>query len=782
MSKQLIYTSAPRGLKPGSSGFCTVAADGGMSQTLMTKLELLSGYEFRYNLSDPNAERNPINFCHTRITLGGRAASVLSRVGFCGSDYSSRTNKIAHHFLLEQGERLPGGPAWMMREMARGGRFRTAWNDPPKALASVALPDLLPRSAPDRQPLQEWSQLGDPGWAGLMAKAFCRSRKAPAYVIFEPGTDMLALFEESLRLLPANMRWGVHFATYYTSAPPDCHYHWRGILAGSSVLKEVARFPGATVIDLTKPLGRVPSAEDDEFTAAARAGRVVSTPRPKSVARVAQVAGGPIPLQPDDDEQDSRGGAAMAGLASAARTAPRSAAPPPHFVTVEKPPRWMKWTLSVLALLVCALVVSNATTLWLLHRSRQNGDGPSTDSTSPVTAPESVESQVAKAPAESDTKTPRATPSGAANKQPRKDTTSQSSTDGPSTEAQTSQPATTAAAVQTPSGPNYTECKLSPGTGRASPGAVNAWPEQGWKEGRPVEVPVRIESGPDERWELLDLPSRVVQKGIRSYAVRGHAVVGLSGGLSPQVLVRGVLKRSVDRKKLLLKCTADKAAWADPKLGLMIQWLVVQIRARDAQTTVRFALRKEGPLEWKARCGWINGKVTLLKSLQPQPSYPWPKVLRIGLRGRGPSDSVELHMNDKKVKVSIVVAPQGDKSSIALSSVYLDKRFAQWDKGLADNKTELQERENTVRTRQEEHDRANGQDKEITRGRLKEAREALGKAENEIQRIVDKIKALAAQLEKAGPIVVYDPWDLPVAEVRIELVPPGKQGEPGGAE
>jgi len=219
MSRQLIYTSAPHGLKPGSSGFCTVAADGGMSQTLMTKLELLGGYEFRYNLSDPKAERNPINFCYTRITLGGQAASILSRVAFCGADYSGRTNKIAHHFLLEQGEHLPGGPAWMMREMARGGHFRTAWNDPPKALASVALPKLLPQSPPDRQPLRGWSQLGDPGWAGLMAKAFCQSRKVPAYVIFEPGTDLLVLFEESLRLLPANMRWGVHFATYYPEFP-----------------------------------------------------------------------------------------------------------------------------------------------------------------------------------------------------------------------------------------------------------------------------------------------------------------------------------------------------------------------------------------------------------------------------------------------------------------------------------------------------------------------------------------------------------------------------------
>ena len=44
MSQELIYTSAPRGLKPGSQGFCTVAYSRGMSANLMQQLESLSGY------------------------------------------------------------------------------------------------------------------------------------------------------------------------------------------------------------------------------------------------------------------------------------------------------------------------------------------------------------------------------------------------------------------------------------------------------------------------------------------------------------------------------------------------------------------------------------------------------------------------------------------------------------------------------------------------------------------------------------------------------------------
>ena len=34
MSQEIVYTSAPKGLKPGSSGFCTVASTAGMARNL----------------------------------------------------------------------------------------------------------------------------------------------------------------------------------------------------------------------------------------------------------------------------------------------------------------------------------------------------------------------------------------------------------------------------------------------------------------------------------------------------------------------------------------------------------------------------------------------------------------------------------------------------------------------------------------------------------------------------------------------------------------------------
>ncbi|MGB2938504.1 MAG: hypothetical protein WBD05_09980, partial [Phycisphaerae bacterium] len=267
MSLELIYTSLSRGLAPGSSGFCTAAATGGMSRQVMGKLEALSGYSFHFNLSDPKANLNPVDYAHTQVRIGSETLSVLSRVAFCGADYSGRTNKIAHHFLLEHGEQLPGGPAWMMRQMAQK-IFVAGYSGEPKNLPKRDLRAALPPAPGPAGPAAVWQKTtGDAGWAGMLVKAFRENPKVPAFVVFRPGQELLPLFEESLALLPPEERWQIGFATYYTALPTGCQYHWRGVLAGSAAAREMARFPNATVIDLTASLGRAP---DNMFTEAAR--------------------------------------------------------------------------------------------------------------------------------------------------------------------------------------------------------------------------------------------------------------------------------------------------------------------------------------------------------------------------------------------------------------------------------------------------------------------------------------------------------------------------------
>ena len=108
MSQELLYTSAPRGLKPGSRGFCTVLSTQGMPAPLATALEGLSGYRLISSAGDKGANRNPIVYSHLILPAGGRTLNVLSRIAEFGLDYSQRANKLAHHVVLDKTELLPG--------------------------------------------------------------------------------------------------------------------------------------------------------------------------------------------------------------------------------------------------------------------------------------------------------------------------------------------------------------------------------------------------------------------------------------------------------------------------------------------------------------------------------------------------------------------------------------------------------------------------------------------------------------------------------------------------
>ena len=110
MSQELHYTSVPRGLLPGTRGFCTVACTPNMSGPLRERLESLSGYQQVFPPHDPKVGLNPVVFSHHRLNLGGRSYSVLSRVCFAGLDYTSRSNKYAHHVVLDPAERPPAVP------------------------------------------------------------------------------------------------------------------------------------------------------------------------------------------------------------------------------------------------------------------------------------------------------------------------------------------------------------------------------------------------------------------------------------------------------------------------------------------------------------------------------------------------------------------------------------------------------------------------------------------------------------------------------------------------
>ncbi len=253
MSFELIYTSAPRGIKAGTRGYCTVAFTEGMPANYIQQAESLSGYQ-----KPENIQAAPVAYSQYRFVVGGQRLSVLSRVTTATyADYTGRCPTIAHHVLIEQSSvPLDSNPAGVMADSSM---FIKEWHDDPHLIRKVKQ---IPASPAMPFAARQWEKAcGDAGWAGILAQSAHELTSKPVYIIFNPESlDPLPLLTESLNLLPPDMRWTVTFNTYFTSLPHGTTCLWRCCLPDSPALREMRATPGALCIDLTKPLGRAPGA------------------------------------------------------------------------------------------------------------------------------------------------------------------------------------------------------------------------------------------------------------------------------------------------------------------------------------------------------------------------------------------------------------------------------------------------------------------------------------------------------------------------------------------
>jgi len=284
MSVELLYTSAAQGLKQGSRGFCTVLSTAGMPLNLATRLESLSAYRHVFPPSHPDAAQNPVSFSHLRINVGGRPLSILSRISDYGIDYSQRTNKLAHHVVLEGVDLVPAGPAWVMSQTSI---MRSRWD------GQCATPSSGPAVPPSNQLPRvclRWSGLcSEAGWGGVVAEAFTQPPGKPLWIVFSltQSAELLMLINESIALLPVDQRWQATFSTYATNLPPDADCKVRCVLAGT----DDARLAPARgkVIDLSKPLPPIAPTAVTPFVIAARNGTALpgasQPPRPSGSAK-----------------------------------------------------------------------------------------------------------------------------------------------------------------------------------------------------------------------------------------------------------------------------------------------------------------------------------------------------------------------------------------------------------------------------------------------------------------------------------------------------------------
>lgn len=259
-----------------------------MPSPLASSLESISGYRPVYPPGDPQADKNPIVYSHLHMNAAGKRYFVLSRISDYGLDYSQRANKIAHHVVLEPQELASGGPAALLEQ---SGFMETTWDGKPRVLPSG-------RSIPsnDRLPAicRTWQRLtGDAGWAGVLAESLLADPDQQAYLIFQPGMNVLALMTEAIALLPREHRWDASFSTYFTSLPPGVNCNWRCVLAGSAEANQSRRFVRALRIDLTQPIG---NAAGGNLVELARTGKLPSR----------SVSAAPLTMAPERQAPPSR--------------------------------------------------------------------------------------------------------------------------------------------------------------------------------------------------------------------------------------------------------------------------------------------------------------------------------------------------------------------------------------------------------------------------------------------------------------------------------------------
>jgi hypothetical protein len=347
MSKELIYTSAPRGLLPGSNGFCTVAMTEGLPNSWRERLESLSAYHRPFPPDDP---RNPVVFSHLRVN--GR--HVVSRVSEAGKEHTGRTNHLAHHVVLDDDELPAGGPAWLL---SQPGFLAEAWSGAARWLApGRAVPD---GDSPARA-CQHWHRLaGDAGWGGVLAEAFLEYPDRPAVLLYEAGQKVLPLFAEAIALLPPERRWDVTFSTCFSGVLPGLVCSWRGVLRGTDEARELRRRPDTLVIDLAD----AGVAQGGPLVEMARTGRGPAAGARKKVlaARDSRPLSAPVTAYPSWAEPDG------AGADDPAEVMP----PPPPMPPV--PPRYrasessgLGIKLLVVALLTLLALAGGGAVVWAL--------------------------------------------------------------------------------------------------------------------------------------------------------------------------------------------------------------------------------------------------------------------------------------------------------------------------------------------------------------------------------------------------------------------------------
>jgi hypothetical protein len=274
MPWQLIYTSAPRGLLSGQSGFCTVARSADLREALMQRLEQISSYHYLRVAEAATANRNPTLSAFRILDLRGTKYYVLTRIQPAGLDFTARTNHIAHHLIFQGNElsQLPSPAAILLHWPG----WLSCWQGEPRLLEDPLLDSFVSAARPCL-PAQTWQRItGDAGKAAGLLESECIRG---CYLLCPPGSEqqVLEMFCETLQLLNltgqyALRPWRHPFTTFLQGEDNAADFQWRACQEGTPATQR-----GVTLMPL-----RSVRAPANSLAKVAREGQKLSPP-PTSV-------------------------------------------------------------------------------------------------------------------------------------------------------------------------------------------------------------------------------------------------------------------------------------------------------------------------------------------------------------------------------------------------------------------------------------------------------------------------------------------------------------------
>lgn len=197
MPLSLVFTSAPRGLAPGRSGYVTVARHEEMPARLAELLE---------SIGTPHESPGSATYTLRLLEAGGRRWRVLSRFTAGGLDHTRRDNRLAHHLAFAEEELLALPPPADVARRWTG--WLDGWEGEPAWLPPLRL-DLRPGNP--LVPCASWREITGSGGkaAWLVGPGGAATRSLSGDV--DAGSWLRLLAEAGALLGPA--AWDAPFTT-----------------------------------------------------------------------------------------------------------------------------------------------------------------------------------------------------------------------------------------------------------------------------------------------------------------------------------------------------------------------------------------------------------------------------------------------------------------------------------------------------------------------------------------------------------------------------------------